>query len=150
MGAKFAIQLLERMRDTQGNDSISKFAAKVLKEVEADRAVLQELCNDIGGSDSTMKEAAAWLAEWTAQLKLRVGSDAELGDFEALEVLTLGILGKSKLWTALSELAPFDARLNRLDFQQLIQRAQLQHDEVEAYRLAAATKALKPSYSSSS
>jgi hypothetical protein len=150
MGAKFAIELLERMRDTHGNASISEFAAKMLKEVDADRAVLQELCSDVGGSGSTMKEAAAWLAEWTAQLKLRLGSDAELGDFEAFEVLSLGILGKSKLWTALSKLAPFDARLNGLDLQQLIQRAQLQHDEIEAYRLAAATKALNRSYSASS
>src|SRR4051812_34981406 len=142
-GAKFAIELLERMRNHE-NASISEPAEKLLKDVMADCAVLQELSNDIGGGDDVLKKAGAWLAERTARLKLRIGSDGDLGDFEAFEVLSLGILGKLKLWTALSELAPIDPRLRRLDLQQLIQRAQLQHEEVERYRLAAATKALTP------
>jgi hypothetical protein len=143
-GAKFAIELLERMRDNHENASINELAEKLLKEVIADCAVLQELLKDIGGGGDLLKKAGAWLAERTAQLKLRIGNDAELGDFEALEVLALGILGKLKLWTALSVLASSEPRLRRLDLQQLIERAQLQHDEVERYRLAAVTKALIP------
>jgi hypothetical protein len=143
-GSKFAVDLLEDLIDKHRETSLGEFAEKVLKEVTADRAVLQKLYDEISIGGSPFKEAAAWFSEQIARLKLRFRSDAGFGEFEALELLALGILGKSKLWTALSKLAPFDERLKGIDFDHLIQRAQLQHDEVEHYRLAAAKKALAP------
>src|SRR4051794_35005738 len=68
-GAKFAIELLEDMRDGHQSDSLTNFAAKMLTEVAADRAVLQELCSEVGDGESVLKKAGAWLAERAAQLK---------------------------------------------------------------------------------
>jgi hypothetical protein len=143
--AKFSVDLLEGLIDKHAETPFGEFTKKILKEVSADRAVLQNVYDDIHGGGSALKEAAAWFSEQIARLKLRFRSDAGFGDFEALELLALGILGKAKLWVALSKLAPFDERIRRIDLDHLIQRAQLQHDEVERYRLAAATKALSQS-----
>src|SRR4051812_1252860 len=93
-GARFAIQLLERLRDAHVNEPISTFAATMLIQVDEDRAVLQQLADTIGEGRNTIKDAAAWVAEKATRFKLQLAADADLGVFEALEILALGILGK--------------------------------------------------------
>jgi hypothetical protein len=141
-GAKFAIESLERLRDAHRDKHLGRVVAKILNEVQQDLAVLQDLCDKAGGNEGLLKEAGAWLAERTARLKLRLSNDVDLGEFELLEVLSLGVLGKLKLWTALGAIAPNDARLGGVDFWTLIERAQTQHDELESLRIAAAKEAL--------
>jgi hypothetical protein len=141
-GAKFAIESLERLRDSHRDKRLGRLASKILEEVQEDRAVLQDLCDKIGGNENMLKEAGAWLAERTARLKLRLSDDVDLGEFESLEMLSLGVLGKLKLWAALAAIAPDDARLGGVDFQALIRRAQTQHDELESLRMAAAKASL--------
>ena len=140
-GAKFAIDLLEYLRETHGTSPLGQFADRLLAEIKDDRSVLETLSNDIGGS-SFLKEASAWLAEKTARLKLRLGTDAGLSEFEALEALSIGVVGKLKLWQALSQIADQDARVRGLGLDRLIRRAQEQHDGIELRRLEAAKKVL--------
>jgi hypothetical protein len=142
-GARFAVQLLERMRDAHRNEPISTFAASVLLPIEEDRAVLQRIANTLGEGRSIVKDAAAWVAEKATRFKLRMATDADLGVFETLEVLALGIVGKMKLWQALSAIEPFDSRLKEFDLVNLIRRAENQHAEVEAQRIAAAQNVLQ-------
>jgi hypothetical protein len=52
--------------------------------------------------------------------------------------------GKRALWRALSAIAASDARLRKMDFNELIARAESQHDRVEERRLAHAPAALRP------
>jgi hypothetical protein len=66
-----------------------------------------------------------------------------LGTFEALEALRLGILGKRALWQALAVVAEGDGRLRGMDFHHLAARAQAQHTQVEERRLEAAPTALR-------
>jgi len=58
-----------------------------------------------------------------------VGRQSKLGDFEALEALSLGVLGKVKLWDALAQIAQ-QLPISELDFDELIKRAQTQHAEI--------------------
>jgi len=60
--------------------------------------------------------------------------DTDLGTFEALEFLVLGIHGKSALRRALSTIARFDPRLQKVDFDRLNTRAQSEPDEVDERR----------------
>src|SRR3954468_13926527 len=129
-GSGFAVQLLERMRDAHPNEPISTFAATILLQVEEDRAVLQRSANTLGEGRNIIKDAAAWVAEKATRFKLRMATDADLGVFESLEVLALGVLGKMKLWQALSTIEPFDSRLKEFDLANLIRRAESQHSEV--------------------
>jgi hypothetical protein len=137
-GARFAIALLERLRDAYPDASHRQFATTLLGEIEADRLVLQNLADQVGGDTNAFKEATAWLAEKASRVKLRLGSGDELALYEALETLSLGILGKLKLWQALATVADGQPWLKRLDLNELAERAKSQHEGVETRRLAAA------------
>jgi hypothetical protein len=143
-GAMFATELLEHMREAHADGPLGRVASKLLDEIRDDRTVLQEIRDQAGGDPTALKEASAWLAEKAARLKLRLRGAVELGEFEAMEALCLGILGKYKLWTALAQIVPAVPQLARFDFGQLADRALAQHDELEAYRLQAAKTALAP------
>ena len=141
-GARFAIDLLERLRDAYPHESVGQFAEEMRAQIEEDRVILQQLADEIGERE-TLKEATAWLAEKTARLKLRLGVDAELSVFESLEALSLGILGKQKLWVALQEIADVEPRVRKLNLNELAARAEEQHAQVEAFRLKSARTALR-------
>jgi hypothetical protein len=70
-GAVVAINLLEALRDQHGGEPLGQFAAELLVEVEADRAVLQGLAEQVGKGSSRLKEATALLGEKVSRLKLR-------------------------------------------------------------------------------
>jgi hypothetical protein len=141
-GAVVAINLLEALHDQHGGEPLGQFAAELLVEVEADRAVLQRLAERVGAGPSGLKEATAWLGEKVSRLKLRRRAAGGLGTFEALEALALGILGKLALWRALAVMSAVDARLHGVDFDHLAARAQAQHARVEERRLETARTTL--------
>jgi hypothetical protein len=143
-GAAGAIAILVHLRDEHGGTPVERLAIELLAEIEADRTVLQHLAARMGDSGSPLKDAAAWVGEKVSRLKLGRSMADELGLFEALEALALGILGKLALWKALSAVAPFDPRVHGLDYAHLMERAQQQHARVEAYRLEEARRALVP------
>jgi hypothetical protein len=137
------INLLEALRDQHAGEPLGRFAAELLVELEADRAVLQGLSERLGAGSSALKEAGAWLGQKASRLKLRRRAAGGLGTFEALEALALGILGKLALWRALAVSAAADARLRGVDFDHLAARAQAQHARVEERRLEAARVVLR-------
>jgi hypothetical protein len=137
------INLLEALRDQHAGEPLGQFAAELLVELEADRAVLQGLSERLGAGSSALKEAGAWLGQKVSRLKLRRRAAGGLGTFEALEALALGILGKLALWRALAVSAAADARLRGVDFDHLAARAQAQHARVEERRLEAARVVLR-------
>jgi hypothetical protein len=142
-GAVVAMNLLEALRDQHAGGLLGQFAAGLLVEVEADRAVLQGLAAQVGARTNALKEATTWLGEKVSRLKLRRRAAGGLGTFEALEALALGVLGKLALWRALAIVAAVDARLRSVDYDHLAARAQTQHAQVEARRLEAARTGLR-------
>jgi hypothetical protein len=143
-GANAGIELLEFMRDENETEPLGLFLETLRHEIEADRQTLQELADRVGHGLKKLKEATAWLAEKVGRTKLGKLSKGEIGTFEALEALALGILGKRSLWKALAEAAPNDPRLAGMDFETLIERAESQHASVEEKRLELARRALQP------
>jgi hypothetical protein len=63
------------------------------------------------------------LTEKASRFKLGAGANGSFEVFEALEFLSLGILGKLSLWSALHLTARSDTRLEGLDFTRLVGRA---------------------------
>ena len=143
-GARFAIDLLETLRDQQPQEPLGRLAGELVVEVEQDRQTLRQIASGIGDSGSTLKEASSWLLEKIAPMKLRLGADPELSRYLSVEVLTLGVLGKLALWQALAVLAPADARLGGHDWDRLVARAQSQHQRLETQRLQMAAKIFAP------
>jgi len=143
-GARYAIDLVEALRDHFRDQPLGHFAEALLKEINQDRDTLRSLSEKVGSASNPLKESAAWLGEKISRFKLNHSDSTGLGTFEALEFLQLGIHGKVVLWRALAEVAPFDKRLSGVDFEALARRAQSQEMLVEQRRLQAAREALQP------
>ncbi len=143
-GSNFATELLKNLQDQHAGKPLGQFAATLLIELEEERQILQGIIDRVGAEPSTLKEATAWVGEKVARIKLRRASSAELGTFEALEALSLGILGRAALWRALSVISPTDVRVRGVDFDALIAGAHAQHAQVEERRLQIAVAALGP------
>jgi hypothetical protein len=143
-GAAGAVELLEALRDRHAGEPVGRLAVEILAEVEEDREVLKKLADGVGKGSHPIKEAAAWLVEKATRLKLGRDIAGDLGTFEALEALALGIWGKRALWRALAIDAPQDPRVRALDLDRLILRAEAQHARVEELRLELARRALAP------
>jgi hypothetical protein len=141
-GARFAIELLDRLRESYSNEPLGLLAGQLLTDIDEDRAVLQKLADQVGTGGSSVKEAASWLVEKASRLKLQLNSATDLGTFEAVETLSLGVLGKLKLWQALLAVQSSDARLQQLDFNTLSVRAESQHDKLEQFRVRLAKSVL--------
>ena len=144
-GALFAIDLLKFLQDQHDGEPLGQFATEILVQVQSDRDVLQGLTERLDAERSILKETGAWLSEKVSRWKLHRRAAGEFGTFEALELLAVGILGKRSLWRALATLAPLDDRLQNVDFEQLIARAQSQYDRVEQHRLESARRGLQSS-----
>jgi hypothetical protein len=134
-GAQVAIQLLEAMRDQQEGDRFREFATLLLPEIEADHRTLHSIAESVDASPSITKQVGGWLLEKASRLKLGHTSSTDFEMFEALELLALGVQGKLSLWKALQTGSRLDSRLREYNFEELIGRAQYQHDKVESLRL---------------
>ena len=140
-GAAHAIEICRAIREKY-NDDLGELAGVLLKEISADREVLQRIANRAGSGSSELKEIGAWFAEKMTRFKLRHEGKDSLGTFEALEFLCLGIQGKHALWTALKSISAEDPGLAGIDYDQLLQRAADQHSRADAKRLELASLAL--------
>jgi hypothetical protein len=139
-GSAGAIEILEALREEHADETLGQFAADILAEVQHDRATLEDMIERLDGGASVLKETTAWLGAKLGRFKLGRGLSDDLGAFEALEIVALGILGKKSLWDALKMVGATDARLSGLDLARLAERARTQHARVEERRLEMARK----------
>ena len=141
-GATAGLELLEALSAQHQGDPTGALARSLLPEVEDDRRTLEGIARALDAG-SALKGAGAWIAEKVSRLKLHREAKGVLGTFEALEAMTLGVLGKRALWRALAVAAGSDARLVGFDFGALAAAAERQHALLEDERLRTATVALR-------
>jgi hypothetical protein len=143
-GSVAAVELLDYLIKLQPGSAVERELAAVRAEVEEDQKTLQSLLREVGGKESPVRKAAAWLTEKLGQAKLRLDDpgNGELRVLEALEALTLGIQGKAALWRALAAASAQLPQLQQLDLAALEQRALKQSQRIDSLRLRAAPKAL--------
>jgi hypothetical protein len=143
-GAGSALELLNHIEERHPNTAAARLAVELRPEISADMQVLEGLMQRAGIPQSRPRQAAAWLTEKIAELKVRVDdrTDGSLSLLESLEALSLGVEGKHALWDALAVAAAAAPALQGTDYARLKQRAEDQRRRVEAQRLAAATGAL--------
>src|SRR5690606_33037185 len=129
-GARFAIDLLQDLRKQEIDDDVARSAATLLPEIEQDRVVREDLLTRLNGDGNLLKNAAAWVMQKAGRFKLPL--DHPFGLFEAVEVLSLGVLGKLALWNALKSLRDRGERLDRFDLDGLSERTRAQFQQLEA------------------
>jgi len=140
-GSVLALELLDHMISLQQGKPPEQVLTKIHSEIEEDQKTLQALLEGVGGTESRLRQAAAWLTEKLGRAKLSLDDSGtgELQMLEALEALALGIQGKGALWRAL---AAASVRATHLDYASLEQRALRQFQTVEGLRIEAARAAL--------
>ena len=136
-GARFAVALLNDLSEQETFAEVRTASRDLLPNVEQDRLVLERLAAEFGDETNVVKEGLAWLAQKAGKVKLRMADRA--GVYEAVELLSLGVLGKLALWNTLIELAG-ESRLAHLDLDALCQEATRQHGELEKLRRGLAVK----------
>ena len=136
-GSTAALELLEHLE--RADAELAGFARDLRRDIEDDRGELEALIAKLGSSPSVLRQAAAWVTEKVARLKL--SADDPVGDtlkrLEALEAVAIGIHGKSLLWRVLQSVPAAAGP----DYAALISRAEEQKGRVEAARLSAARAA---------
>jgi len=140
-GSVAALELLDLLRKKNGPDQDE--LGRLRSEIEEDQRVLRQIIERLGGRESQLRKAAAWLAEKLGRAKLQIDDEGhgELRSLEALEALELGIQGKLALWRALEAVAAARPELGALEFRALERRAEEQFARVDRLRLQAARAA---------
>lgn len=140
-GARFAVSLLKDL----ASQDIDRQTAELAKELEAaishDQCLLEGLVDGLGADTAVFKEAAAWVAQKASRAKLTMSEP--FGIFEAVEMLSIGVLGKRALWYALTELKQSKEFTCELDLEGLILRAEEQFEKLESLRRRLARTALR-------
>jgi hypothetical protein len=137
-GATGGVELARRVRaSNHGNDAFGQPLDRICREIEEDRAALEQVIDRLGFSPSRVKPAGVWVVEKVGRLKLngRLRGYSPLSRVLELEGLLIGITGKMALWKTLAELEGIE-RLG-IDFEQLNNRAAEQRSAVDdLHRLA--------------
>ncbi|MFI7675842.1 hypothetical protein [Actinophytocola sp. NPDC049390] len=132
-------------RAARGNEGTETGEAldRVAKAVAEDVDTFREIMRRLRITPDPVKNVAALAAERVGRLKPngRLRGYSPLSRFEELELLTMGIDGKKQMWHTLGDLAGLRARMNDIDFDRLVARAEQQRAELEPYRVAAGAEA---------
>lgn len=138
-----ALELVERLRRLSQGTNREQLFLSLGQEIEEDQQIVKLLLRSVGGKESKVRKAAAWLTEKIGEAKLELddSGNGQLRLLEGLETLGLGIQGKLGLWRALSAASSQDAEIRKLDLTRLERRARDQFERVEAERLLVARAA---------
>ncbi|TWU22341.1 hypothetical protein Pla52o_33970 [Novipirellula galeiformis] len=139
-GATAATDMLERLINENQGEPLGDFATTLLNEIEQDEAELEGLIKRYDAMPGVVKQAVAWAGAKMTTPKIGRTMAGDFGNFQTLEILSIGILGKRALWRMLQSLS--DPELLSLDYGRLIERADSQFQQVEQWRLRIGTMAM--------
>jgi hypothetical protein len=134
-GSVAALDLIEYLREKHSD--LRAFLGTLSVEIKKDQDSLKELLKILGGEEKQTAKTLGWIAEKISRIKLEIGQidKNELGVFEAIEFLLIGIRGKKELWRALKTVRPAYPKWEKVNFEDLERRADEQINSVENKRL---------------
>ena len=144
-GSVFATDLGEHCKSKHADAALAASLGEPLREIEQDRAVLEEIIGCIGSKPSTVKQASAWISEKIGRLGLRATQEHKVAfvRMQELEALLIGVRGKLALWDVLEPLSAADARLAGFRWEELKRRAEDQMARLNRWRIEAARLAFE-------
>jgi hypothetical protein len=143
-GAVLGVGLARRLHESNEDEaSMAQPLATVCAEIEADRSTLEALMKRLGVRAGRVKPALAATGEKLGRLKPngQLRGYSPLSRLLELELLLVGITGKTQLWKALERALGSD--LEGFDFAQLAARAAHQRKVVDELHREAAGRALR-------
>jgi hypothetical protein len=145
-GAVAGLELAKRTLDNNRGTEYEAFLSRLVADIEADRATLEDVMERGGIPKSPVKPAVAWATERIGRLKLNgaLTGYSPLSRLIELEGLRLGVTGKLCLWRSLRRARPTELDVTEEQLDDLIARAEAQIEGLEEHRLKAAAVALAP------
>jgi hypothetical protein len=142
-GAAAGLEMIGHLIDHTKSDETRARLIAVRDGIMEEHRTLRSLMQDLAVGESSTRRLAGWLSEKMTEIKLAVDDqgDGEFHEFEALELLSLGIAGKSCLWTALTAVAEDSPAIRKIDPSVLAQRSDEQRAVVQQLRVEAAVRA---------
>lgn len=142
-GSTVGVELCRRAASNNEGTELGSFLERLAVEIDEDRETLHSIMHRLDVKKDRIKVAAGWTGEKAGRLKPnnRLFSYSPLSRLIELEGLALGVEGKRSLWEVLAELN--ELRLAEFDFEQLLERARSQRDELQRRRPAAALEAFQ-------
>jgi hypothetical protein len=137
-------ELARRAQRQNEGTELGTFLQRLALEVTEDVDTLERIMERLDIPLSRVKRPLALVAERAGRLKPngQLRGYSPLSRFLELESLALGLDGKRLLWSNVRDLAGVSGRLDGVDFDALIERAQKQRDELEPHRVEAGRAAL--------
>ena len=138
-GSTLGIDLTKRCLRANRGTEFGIFLEGLLQEIEEDRRTLEQIMARLGVKKSSVKPRLAAVAERVGRLKLngQLTGYSPLSRVLELEGLTIGIEGKASLWRNLRGVG-LGERLEGIDLDALVERAERQRSSVESHRIEAA------------
>jgi hypothetical protein len=139
-GSVVGSRLARRIAQHNEGNRYGSEAARLAEEIEEDKATLEELMERLGVRQKKARLAIAAVTETASRLKPngRLVGYSPLSRVVELEGLTVGVTGKLELWQSLKATGE---RVDGIDADELIRRAESQRDRVADLRLQAAREA---------
>jgi hypothetical protein len=139
-GSVVGSRLARRIAQHNEGNHYGSEAARLAEEIEEDKATLEELMERLGVRQKKARLAIAAVTEMASRLKPngRLIGYSPLSRVVELEGLTVGVTGKLELWQSLKATGE---RVDGIDADELIRRAESQRDRVADLRLQAAREA---------
>jgi hypothetical protein len=134
------LRLARRCLGENQGTPLATFLARLVADLEEDRALLKEVASALRSGPSIVKEAVMVLGEWAGRFKPngRIVGYSDLSRVWELEGLLAGTDSRRGLWKLLARSQKHDARLQGFDFERLEERARAHHEELERQRIRAA------------
>jgi hypothetical protein len=139
-GATAGVSLARRAAGNNRSTGYGEVLQALADELDEDRRTLVDIMGRLAVGRDRVKVVLGWGAEKAGRLKFNGALAADAAG--ELETLAIGIHGKELLWRALRERATDDSTAARFD--ELIARAERQHEDVERHRREAAAQAVGP------
>jgi len=123
------VELIGRCLRSNHASPLGEFLQQLETEVSAQRSMVQDIFQRIGGKEgieSTAKQSAAWLAEKLGRLKLNGSflSYSSLSRVVELETLSVAAQGRVGLWDNLEAVASEDQRCEGIPFSTIREQSQ--------------------------
>jgi hypothetical protein len=131
-GVELARRIAKAQKDKKSGDAFERLA----EEIAEDREALLRIMRALDVPVQRYKTYAGWVAEKVGRLKPngRLTSRSPLSDLLELEMMRLGIEGKTSGWRSLRSVADHEDRLSAEELDDLIARAERQAETVEELR----------------
>jgi hypothetical protein len=127
-GSSVGLDLAKRAAKENEGTELGDFLQDLAAQIEADRAVLEDVMARLDVKRDQLKVGAGWLGEKLGRLKLngRLLEYSPLSRVIELEGLIAGVNGKRALWKVLALAVPSEPRIADIDLAHMIARAEEQ------------------------